>query len=327
MTPHEYCTYFDSAYAARGRVLVESLRTSGDPGRVHVLALDDATFDEVETWKHMNVNVLRLEHLEADFPELLAAKADRSRLEYVFTLTPWLTRWVMAQAAESSWVTYLDADMAFYSSTTPIYDSANSGSVAIVEHRFTWEQRWRAKYGRFNVAWVGFRNDPHGQRCLDWWATRCLDWCRDEVSEGRFADQGYLDRFPELFEGVVVINLPGADVAPWNLRRHKLSVEPNGRVLVDGSPLIFYHFHGLKSDGNRFYFKHVPYLVKTTAVIRDHIYSPYCTALERATPEGLRSLESMNRNPTLLGSLKPGRAAILRWLAVWRGDSINAKDN
>ncbi|MEI8261963.1 MAG: glycosyl transferase, partial [Actinomycetes bacterium] len=268
MNTTEYCTYFDLAYAPRGRVLIESLRQQGDHGLVHVLALDAETFDEVTSWSGLHVRPLRLSDLELAFPQLASAQQDRSRMEYVFTLTPWLTLWVMNQVAEGSLVTYLDADMAFFSSTSHIYEELADASVGIVEHRFTWEQSWRRKYGTYNVAWVTFRRDKSGKACLQWWADQCLEWCRDEVTVGRFADQGYLDSFPELFDRIVVIKHPGADLAPWNLRRHEVTWDGQ-QVDVDGRPLVFFHFHGLRSEGQRFRFKHVPYLAKTTQAVRE----------------------------------------------------------
>jgi hypothetical protein len=323
VTANVYCTYFDIAYAPRGRVLIESLRTCGDHGLVYVLALDAETFDEVSSWSDSGIRPVSLSELEGTFPQLTSARANRSRMEYVFTLTSWLTLWAMGQVADGSFVTYLDADMAFFSSTSPIYEILTGASVGIVEHRFTWEQRWRRKYGTYNVAWVSFRKDEAGRSCLQWWADHCLAWCRDEVDDGRFADQGYLDRFPELFPGVSVIDLPGADVAPWNLRRHAITQSTEGGVLVDGEPLIFFHFHGLRLEGSRFHFKHVPYLAKTTPALRDLVYLPYCKALVEASKHSLGTSLAMERRPTLLASLRAGRSATIRWLGVRRGDYVD----
>lgn len=319
-----YCTYFDGAYAPRTGVLIETLRKQGDTRPVFALALDDAALAAIENMSHLDVHGVRLAEIESEFPQLAPAKKNRSRMEYVFTLTPWLVRWMLARVTSDSWVTYLDADMAFFSGTDSIYKAIDSSSVAIVEHRFTWDQAWRGKYGRFNVAWVGFRNDEPGRACLEWWADRCLEWCFDEVSNGRFADQGYLDRFPELFTRVAIIHLPGADLAPWNLRRHRVTANHSGDVQVDGSPLIFFHFHGLRSDGNRFHFKHLPYFARTTDEIRDQIYRPYCQALAAATAPLITNTQpAMQRRPTLLGSLRSGRVTVLRWLGVLRGDFVD----
>lgn len=323
MSTHAYCTYFDISYAPRGRVLIESLRKQGDHNPVHVMALDLATFDEISTWDDLGVRPLRISELEESFPQLVAARANRSPMEYVFTLTPWLILWTMERVTEGSLVTYLDADMAFFSSPSPIYERLDEASVGIVEHRFTWEQGWRRKYGTYNVAWVSFRHDDAGRVCLQWWADKCLAWCRDEVDNGRFADQGYLDRFPEAFAGVSVIDLPGADVAPWNLRRHSITAATNGGVLVDGCPLIFFHFHGLRRDGNRFHFRHVPYLARTTPEVRDLVYYPYCENLMKAERRSLDAPTVMERRPTVFSSLKAGRSAAIRWLGVRRGDYLD----
>ena len=319
-----YCTYFDGAYAPRAEVLVETLREQGDDKPVFALALDDAAFAAIESMGHLGVHGVRLTDVESEFPQLRSVKESRSRMEYVFTLTPWLVRWALTQSKPNSWVTYLDADMAFFSSTDPLYEAIESSSVAIVEHRFTWDQAWRSKYGRFNVAWVGFRNGDQGRACLEWWAEQCLEWCHDEVSNGRFADQGYLDKFPELFSGVAIIDHPGADVAPWNLRRHRIALGGSGEVQVDGSPLVFFHFHGLRSAGNRYRFKHLPYLARTTATIRDHVYRPYCQALAAATAAARTDTHpAMRRRPTVMTSLQFGRAAALRWLGDLRGDFVD----
>lgn len=323
MTTHAYCTYFDIAYASRGRVLIDSLRNNGDFNPVHVLTLDAETFDEVSSWSDLNVHAVALSELEELFPQLVDVRANRSPMEYVFTLTPWLTLWAIDQVPEGSFVTYLDADMAFFSSTSPIYESLAGASVGIVAHRFTWEQTWRRKFGTYNVAWVSFRNDASGLSCLQWWADQCLAWCRDEVDQRRFADQGYLDRFPEIFAGVSVINLPGADVAPWNLRRHTIRQSIDGRVLVDGEPLIFFHFHGLRVEDNRFHFKHVPYLARTTHVIRDLVYRPYCEALVAVGTSSSGTPRIMERRPTLLASLKSGRSATVQWLGIRLGDFVD----
>ena len=290
---------------------------------VFVLAVDERSAADVRGWPFPNVEVFHLRELEEAFPRLSMVRSDRSNMEYLFTLTPWLILWTMSRVRANAWVTYLDADMAFYSSTTRMYKEISAASVAIVEHRFTWEQAWRRKYGRFNVGWVGFRNDRDGRNCLTWWAERCLEWCRDEVSNGRFADQGYLDQFPDRFSRVAIVDLPGANLAPWNLRRHRVTYSSDEIVLVDGQPLIFFHFHGLRFDDARCHFKHAPYFAKTTPEIREGIYRPYCEALAQLVSSDERNDQDLVRKPTLMSRFSLGRRAILQWISEWRGDYID----
>lgn len=320
--PNAYCTYFDSGYLTRGRLLLESLRAQEDHSTFVVLALDDVARAGVEAWSDPSVEIVTLEMLESHFPELTEVRSTRTQMEYLFTLTPWLVRLVIEQNLYE-WVTYLDADMYFFTSPTPIYQEIDTNSVAIVEHRFPAMQAWRRKYGRFNVGWVGFRNDRDGMECLRWWAGSCLAWCYDRVENGKFADQRYLDDFPQRFNRVAIISHIGADVAPWNLRSSHVDRDSSGQVTVDGVPIIFFHFHGLRAEEARFHFKHLPYLVKTTAVIRDHIYRPYCVRLHNLKKAHGTSAAIMPRAPTFAARFRAGRSVVLRHLGQWRGDYVD----
>lgn len=111
----------------------------------------------------------------------------------------------------------------------------------------------------------------------------CLAWCRDVLDGDRFADQKYLDQFPARFERVQALDHPGANLAPWNLDRHQLTCDAEGRLLVDGRPLIFFHFHGLRQV--------LPFLWKVThrdygapldRTMRTVLYRPYVAALKKA---------------------------------------------
>ena len=56
-------------------------------------------------------------------------------------------------------------------------------------------------------------------------------------------DQKYLDEWPALYPDCHIINHTGAGVAPWNYSQYSFSFGPNKNILVEGVPLIFYHFH------------------------------------------------------------------------------------
>jgi hypothetical protein len=226
--------------------------------------------------------VIAPSELERAYPALLDVKPSRSVVEYYFTCTPFLPGYVFDAEPTADLVTYLDADLYFFDSPEPIFDELGAGSVAIVEHRFPPPLRERERYGRFNVGWVTFRRDEAGLACLAWWGERCLEWCFDRPEEDRFADQKYLDQWPARFPGVVVIRHPGANLAPWNLASH--AVGWDGRsVTVDGRPLLFFHFHALRSLRPWLYDSSLRnYYTRMTATLLWRVYRPYLTALRRA---------------------------------------------
>lgn len=305
--------------------MIDSLRRVGDDGRVWVLCLSDEAYEALQRMDAPGVVPIRLSDFERANPDVTTIREQRSTVEYFFTLTPWFVRHVMRLSPEADWVTYLDADLWFFDSPQPIYDEIESSSVGIIPHRFPSAQSWRLKYGTYNVGWVSFRLDDAGAACADWWAARCLEWCKDTPDAGRFADQGYLDGFSTAVGGVRVIEHAGADLAPWNLPSHDTAWGTRPAVIVDGRPLIFFHFHGLDRDAKRYYFKHASYGARTTGVVRDGIYVPYLAALAQAERELGSTVpvgEAVARRGFGGSLLGWRRRVVLRGLSRLRGDFV-----
>ena len=310
-----FCTYFDVNYLSRGLALYSSLREHAGPFRLHVLCMDKAAFDSLTALGFPEIKPIALEDLERKQPALLAAKTNRSRIEYYFTCTAALPLYVMDEWNDADLVTYLDADLFFFDNPSVLFDELGAGSVGIIAHGFPERLKDREQYGIYNVGWVSFRRDKAGIECLTWWRDRCVEWCYDRVEEGRFADQKYLDQWPSRFEGVVVLQHPGANLAPWNIDNHGIG-ESDGRATVDLRPLIFFHFHGLKQIGHWVYepgWKE--YGVKPSAVLRTRVYLPYIRTLRSVT----RALSSRASLPEGVRITRAGNAAsgFLRRFKHW----------
>lgn len=271
------CTYFDARYLSRGMALYRSLQAHAGSFRLFVLCLDDVAYAAMAAQR--DLVCIRMCDFERELPELAEARKNRSLLEYYYTCTPALMTYVFDHHPEVGLLTYLDADLYFFSSPEPLYDEIGSGSVGIIEHRFPQALRGLEEYGRFNVGWVTFRRDPGAWRCLERWRGQCVAWCYDRVEPGRFADQKYLDEWPSLFERVTIVQHKGANVAPWNVSRYAVR-NVSGQVLVDEVPLIFYHFHGLRwVRPGPFASGLTTYSAEMTPELRRHVYRPYLRAL------------------------------------------------
>ncbi|MBF0449812.1 MAG: hypothetical protein HQK75_03845 [Candidatus Magnetomorum sp.] len=141
---------------------------------------------------------------------------------------------------------YLDADLFFYASPDPIWQELDQHSVMIHEHRFSPEQKYLERNGKYNVGLLCFKNDSQGMKVLNWWRSCCNEWCFYRLEEGKFGDQLYLNQFPTRFQGVKILEHIGAGVAPWNHIQYQFSIDEHGKKWVDNYPLIFYHFHSLE---------------------------------------------------------------------------------
>ncbi len=228
-----------------------------------------------------NVKVISIRDVETAFPNLLNIKHQRSNVEYYFTSTPFLPLYIFSQHQQVELVTYLDADLFFYSNPEPLFAELGEKSIAIIEHKFSKGLETMVTHGIYNVGWVTFRNDKNGIECLQWWRDRCLECCFDHYEDGKFADQKYLDVWPEIFPGVVVLQHRGANVAPWNVANYKITFQ-SSHVFIDSDLLIFYHFHGVRRLFKNFYDSALGlYNTRLDSGLRRNVYSPYITVLNQ----------------------------------------------
>jgi hypothetical protein len=282
MQRHAYCTYFDHRYLARGLAMFASLRRHAPHATLWVLCLSQECQDMLQKLALPGLRILPLADLEAGDKELAACRSKRSLIEYYFTCSPCLPRFILSSDPGVALVTYLDSDLYFFSSPEPLLRELGEGSVAITPHRFTPRtRRTHGRVGEYNVGWLSFRRDPAGLACLEWWRTECIQWCHDRVEGHRYADQKYLEQFAERFAGVRAIQHPGANLAPWNVADCAVALV-DGIATVDGEPLMFFHFQGLRALAGGGYDSNLTgYGARMTPALRDGVFRPYLAELER----------------------------------------------
>jgi hypothetical protein len=278
-----FCTYFDQNYLPRALALYDSLRACGADFKLWALCLDDAAYEAVRESRLPGLEPIALRDFERDDDALVAAKSNRSRAEYFFTCTPSLPLYVLENRPEVDLITYLDADLFFFSRPDPIFAELADASVGIIGHRFSRVNWDRRRFGIYNVGWVSFRRDDEGLRCLRWWRERCIEWCYDRVEKHRYADQKYLDDWPERFQRVRVVEHKGANLAPWNVASYRIR-ERDGRVWVDEDPLVFFHFQGFQQIRPWLYNSNFGlYRTRPSSDVRHLVIAPYIQALREST--------------------------------------------
>ncbi|CAN1498920.1 hypothetical protein MCEMIEM12_00425 [Burkholderiaceae bacterium] len=241
MNTRYFCTLFNSGYLLKGIAMIRSLKHFCPAIKVYVLCMDEQTKSILERLNLPFVICITL--VEVENKELLKAKAGRGVAEYCWTLSSCFTWYVIQNNPEIDFLTYLDADLLFYSDVQPLFDEIGGASIAIIEHRFTERLKDREINGRFCVEWVSFRRDDQGLACLSRWRDQCIEWCYNRIEDGKMGDQKYLDEWPNRYSFCHIIMHPGAGIAPWNYAQYHFGKDINGNLTVEGSSLIFYHFH------------------------------------------------------------------------------------
>ncbi len=276
---YHFCTYFDRNYLSRGLALHQSLQRHCPESILWVLCMDTAVHQILLDLSLPSLNPISLEVFELGDAPLHAAKQNRSRVEYYFTCTPSLPLYVFNHSTDVDLVTYIDADLFFFSDPTPLFEELAGSSVAIIGHRFPPHLRHLETHGIYNVGWLSFRRDENGLACLRWWRDRCIEWCYDRLEGNRYGDQKYLDDWPQRFRGVRVLDHKGANLAPWNVTNYSLRFEA-GQILVDEQPLLFFHFHGLKEVFPYVFDTNLkPYGGGSIPLLKPLVYRPYLREL------------------------------------------------
>jgi len=246
MRPYYFCTYFDSNYLSYGLSLIRSLEKNCEISfTIYVLCLDQKTYSTLKSLNISAVTLIKLSDIEIWDYSLLEAKSNRSLIEYYFTLSPILPLYVL-ETFKVDIIASLDADIMFFSSPSKIFEELDLKSIYIIEHRFRPNFQDHDISGRFNVQCQLFRNNKIGIDCLNRWRKQCIQWCYDRNEDGKFADQKYLDEWPKIYgEELVISKNLGVGLAAWNVDGEEITRSKDG-FLINGEPIIFFHFHGLK---------------------------------------------------------------------------------
>src|SRR5471030_356952 len=313
-----YCTYFDQRYLDRGLGMIRSLRAVDPEARVAVLCLTASCEAALVALREPGVTLIGLADFERRNLDLLMLKSERTPRDYPFAFPSCLMVSLLSEVEPGEIVTYLDADLLFYSSPQPIFRAMDNGSVGLIGHRHHWWSKRLEKYGRTNVGWVSFRCDETGRAAAQWWRERCIEWCAAYLDGDRFAEQKYLDHMQQKFPRVVEITHPGANIGPWNICRHSIARDATGTLSVDSSfPLIFVHFSGVREAGpNVWLCSNLSYLGPFSRTVRNELYRPYLRLLKSIRTE----LGGLPEEPTpdLRGS-PPARRYRMRWLLRMAG--------
>lgn len=281
-----FCTLFDSNYLSRGLALYRSLESVCDAFHLYIFAFDDRSARILQTLSLPHATVISLSEFED--PELLRVKPTRNRAEYCWTSTSSTILYVL-EKYHIEMVTYLDADMMFFSSPAPLFAEFGENSILLTEHRYTGRYDKSEISGIYCVQFITFRNDARGLKALHWWRERCLEWCYDRIEDGKFGDQKYLDDWISRFEGVHVLRHLGGGLAAWNIQQYDIVIDEGvlrGRERSSGKlfDVIFYHFHYVRflKDGRIELGRR---LLRHDAL--ELLYKPYILMLEQSKQRAL----------------------------------------
>ena len=242
-----FCTLFDSNYAAKGLAMYYSLAKHCPAFHLYVFAFDDKLVAVLEKLRLEHLTVVTLKEFENE--QLLAVKPTRSAGEYCWTCASSTILYCL-QHYDIASCTYIDADLFFFADPAVLLEEMGDDDVLITSHRYTPRYDQSATSGKYCVQFMTFKNTPNGLHILNWWVNACLEWCYNRFEDGKFGDQKYLDNWTQRFKGIHELRNLGGGVAPWNMQQYVFRKEGDavtGTEIATGTdfPLVFFHFHDL----------------------------------------------------------------------------------
>ncbi len=151
-------------------------------------------------------------------------------------------------------VIFLDPDIVVFSNLDEIATDLNEHSILLTPHCPVAETETEAircneisslAHGVYNLGFLAVKSDDEGKRLARWWSHRLRYFCHDDIPNGLFTDQRWIDLVPAQFNGVKILRDPAYNVASWNITQRRVSGAVPDSILCEGRPLGFYHFSGI----------------------------------------------------------------------------------
>ena len=274
-----YATLFDKKYLSRGIAMIESLLSFEKDAVICVLCLDLETELAVRTLSNSStVSPIALHEIGDEL--VLQIRGDRTYREFCWALSSIFCMHLLNK--QNAEVIYIDADVYFFGNPKSLLEECRTGDIAAIRHRFPERLRQYEVNGTFNVQWVYFANNKIGREACETWAEQCIECSSYLPERGIIGDQKYLDSWPVQYPTFIDVQNLGAGVAPWNHEVMKPKKEKGEWTVIGETPLVFYHFHGLKisDDGS---ITLAPKMYSKVKKLPNGLYAEYVAAINQTT--------------------------------------------
>lgn len=309
------CTVITKNYLSLARTLQESLCKYNPGSTLYVLLADrvDGYFDpgkESFQWIFLE-----------DLPEpswIRKTSFYYTQLEFCNVVRGYLHEYMFKETSHEQWL-YLDPDIWVLDSLEPIAKQLEEAAILLSPHRTEPAASGDVRFlelpvlqtGLYNSGFLGIRRSEESQRFIRWFKDRLILHCFHDKAAGQFVDQTWLNLVPLYFRGVSFLNNLGANLGHWNLFERNFARNGDGKVSVNGQPLLFLHFSGWDLSS--------PERVSRHALADDQRISPLWSDCALSYRERLlaHGYEGSNRCPYAFDRFRDGKPITPRMRRIY----------
>jgi len=262
------CTLFDFNYMDKGLVMIESLLKYNTNLKIHVLCLDQESFQICNKIKEIKTYLL--DDLEKEDENLLKIKNRNIKEElgdwydlgdhayYCYSLTPYFTNYILEKHSEEA-VLYCDSDLVFYESLEILKKEIKEKDCGLVTHKNQSSfYNHESRTGNYNVGIIYFKKSNPGITISRFWKDLMFN-CKNQFakSHGTCGDQKYLELFEPIFgkDKIQVIEGEIGHGAPWNFENFNFLDKRNVIYKFNNAKqrILFNHFSHFNIKNNKWY--------------------------------------------------------------------------
>jgi lipopolysaccharide biosynthesis glycosyltransferase len=224
--------------------MINSIFRVNPNSTIYVLALDRETDYLLKSINFRgSVKTINLKTIIKYYPFLKDEEKKRKYNEFCFLLTPFLIDFIL-KSKKIDKVFYCDADLIFFSKFEKILNMLDDKSILATTHNFDKKNKFQEKInGKFNVGFLGFKNDKVALECLSLWKNLCFfsTSIDDSVSSVIRGDQLYLNLWPIKYKNrFKKISISNFNIGAWNIHKYFFSCNKN-LIYSNNKKLIMIH--------------------------------------------------------------------------------------
>jgi len=251
-------------YIGLAKILERSLKQYNPECDFFIFVADE--FDNNEDMKNLPNNVIIARTvLDMDKAKWNDLSFKYNLTEFCTSIKPYCFLYLFENTHYNTFI-YLDPDIYFFNSLTPVYDALSAHSIVLTPHILNIDIRDNGENisdaillaGVFNLGFLALKKDEYSAKMIKWWAYQLDDKCFMENFDQYYTDQKWMNFLPIFFNNnaLHIIRHKGLNVAPWNYYEREIIVHYNGTLGVkyrgDFSTtvdeLVFVHFSGYDYD-------------------------------------------------------------------------------
>ena len=251
-----FFTSITANYLPKARVLARSVKRH-NPGAVFHLMfsdrvpegfkIDDEPFDSLIMIEDLGIPDLRSWIFKHSVVELCTAVKGPAFVR-IFETT------------DADKVVYLDPDIVVLHNLEELSNILERTGVVLTPHLVAPEvtdgaiidnEMCSLKHGIYNIGFLAVKRGEEGLRFIHWWRDRLLKYCYDDIPNGLFTDQRWVDLAPAFFDDIHILRDKTYNVATWNLTHRDVRSSDDGLLTIENSPVKFFHFSGFDSGAQK----------------------------------------------------------------------------